>query len=117
MDYIHMCYLKKRAERPRIEWGCDYGAKRAVLVRKGTLELQWRFACKSWTDRLGGYQHDPAKLILIDTHENIRARTISLHHSGGRLSKALVMCYQKKIDEFFGERTAELLGPSVKDQK
>jgi hypothetical protein len=36
-------------------------------------------------------------------------RQIHLHESGGRLSKALVMEHQEKIDEFFGQKTAEFV--------
>lgn len=121
---IYKHYLKKRAERPRLEGGCDHGAKRAVLVRKGSLELQWRFACKSWASLLDGYQPEPAALELVDTSKEAH-HSRYLYNDGGRLSKALIMQFQKEIDKFFGEETAEfvhprmtlLLGPSIKDRK
>ena len=122
---IHKKYLKDRAIRPRHNRGVDYGADRAVLVRKGNRELQWRFACKSWTGILGGYQPEPAQLALVVLEGNPPTKEKILHDDGGRLSKGLIMCFEKRIDEFFGEETAcfvqpqmtLLLGESKKDRK
>jgi hypothetical protein len=105
---IYKTYRKDRIIRPRIEGGCDWGAERIVLVRKGDKELFWRKACKSWASLLDGYRHDPAALMLCD-HSNLTSgvpKEKTLHNTGGRLSKRLIMDHAEEIDKFFGEETA-----------
>ena len=97
----------KITDRVRLErhsGGSDWGTERLLLVidRRNEHRLVWWCSHKSWMDRMSGYQHTPASLIL--EHKNVLSQTWRWEklHSGGRLSRAILVANQKTIVDFFG---------------
>ena len=78
----------------------------------------WQKSGKSWRDRLSGYQPYPAELQTVepnssrwdkpDVEHSAFHRTL---HSGGRLSKNVILIHAEQIDKFFGMEVANLIDP------
>lgn len=93
---------------PRVEHGVDYSADGIVLLRRGDLRLVWRSGGKYFSG-IGQQGYGPAELEILFP-DRCMSTTLTDHHRNNksqRLSRALVLHYEKEIDEVFGEGAAK----------
>ncbi len=83
---------------PRIENGVDYSAERWLLVSYKSKRVFWVRAGKCWKNKIEGYQPIGGRLIMQDT-SNSKDYGKEIH-SGGRLTKGLLLHYERVIGDF-----------------